>query len=73
MNDPETKQRIRSLAEALRAAHLADEPWLAWRAQPGEATLAEVDQRMRELRGRLDAIRVPGEVAGRDGIPAGGE
>jgi len=58
---------------ALRAAAVADAAWLAWRARPSEATLAEVDQRMRELRGRLDAIRTPGDVSGRAGIPAGGE
>jgi hypothetical protein len=57
---------------ALRAANSADQAWLAWRAQPSEAALAEVDQRMRELRRRLDAIRPPGEASGRAGIPAGG-
>jgi hypothetical protein len=72
-NDLETEQRIASLVEALRAANNADRAWLAWRAQPNEATLAEVDQRMRELRGRLDAIRTPTDVAGRASIPAGGE
>jgi hypothetical protein len=70
-NDPETEQRIMSLVEALRAANAADAAWLAWRAQPSETSLAEVDQRMRELRRRLDAIRTPTDVAGRDSIPAG--
>jgi hypothetical protein len=70
VNDPETEQRITSLVEALRAAKSADRAWLAWRAQPSETALAEVDQRMRELRGRLDTIRTPGEQVS---VPAGGE
>jgi hypothetical protein len=72
-NDPETEQRITSLVEALHAADLADEAWLAWRAQPSEATLTKLDERMRELRRRLDAIRTPDELPKRASIPAGRE
>jgi hypothetical protein len=72
-NELATDERITRLGEALRAAAVADEAWLAWRAQPNETTLADLDGRMRELRSGLDAIRAPAEASDRSRILAGGE